>query len=264
MEMYQALLIALVACFGKITGDLGYFMFDRPIVLVPLTGLCLGNLEAGLILGAELELVFLGVVSIGGATPADVNMGSVLASAFAISMNQGTDVALALAFPIGVLLQMVKMLIYFFRATTMHRVDEYAKTAEFDKITFMHFGHCAIYVTTYGFIAFFSLVFGAEAINTIVQNIPTVIMDGLKVTSDMLPAVGFALLLNMLWDKKLAVFLLFGFVLSSYLQLPVLAVSIIALTIGVVMIVQDRSNKGLAPVQAMDHSIKEEEDFFNE
>lgn len=260
MEIYQAILIACVACFGKIAGDLGYFMFDRPIVLVPLTGLCLGNLELGLILGAELELVFLGVVSIGGATPADVNMGSVLASAFAISMNQGTDVALALAFPIGVLLQMVKMLIYFFRATTMHNVEEYAKKAEFSKITWMHFGHCAIYVSVYGLIAFCSLVFGAEAINSLVTQIPEVIMDGLKVVSNMLPAVGFALLLNMLWDKKLCVFLLFGFVLSSYLALPVLAVSIIALTIGVVMMIQDK--KG--PTMQVAGQTNEEEDFFNE
>ena len=77
----------------------------------------------------------------------------------------------------------------------------------------------------------------------------------------MLPAVGFALLLNMLWDKKLAILLLFGFVLSSYLQLPVLAVSIIALTIGLIMIAQDRSSSKTA-VQTTGE-INEEEDFFN-
>lgn len=261
MEIYQAFLVALVACFGKFTGDIGYFMFDRPIVLVPLTGLMLGDLQQGLLLGAELELVFLGIVSIGGATPADVNMGSVLASAFAISMGAGTDVALALAFPIGILLQMVKMLVYFFRATTMHKVEEYAQQAEFDKITFMHFGHCALYVSIYGIIAFCSLVFGAQAIQSIVEAIPQVIMDGLQATSNMLPAVGFALLLNMLWDKKLAILLLFGFVLSSYLQLPVLAVSIIALTIGILMIAQERNSAKIA-VPMNDH-INEEEDFFN-
>lgn len=261
MEIYQALLIALVACFGKFTGDIGYFMFDRPIVLVPLTGLMLGDLQQGLILGAELELVFLGIVSIGGATPADVNMGSVLASAFAISMGAGTNVALALAFPIGILLQMVKMLVYFFRATTMHKVEEYAKQAEFDKITFLHFGHCAIYVSLYGIIAFCSLVFGAEAISALVDAIPQVIMDGLQATSNMLPAVGFALLLNMLWDKKLAILLLFGFVLASYLLLPVLAVSIIALTIGVIMIAQEKNGAKHEP--AADSVINEEEDFFH-
>lgn len=263
MEIYQALLIALVACFGKITGDLGYFMFDRPIVLVPLVGLCLGDLNTGLIMGAELELVFLGVVSIGGATPADVNMGSVLASAFAISMHQGMDVALALAFPIGVLLQMVKMLIYFFRATTMHLVELYAENAEFDKISRLHFLHCAIYVSVYGLIAFCSLVFGANVINDIVKAIPDSIMHGLDVSSKMLPAVGFALLLNMLWDKKLAVLLLFGFVLSSYLQLPVLAVSIIALTIGVIMVMQGKNNTLKPGVEAAG-AMSEEEDFFNE
>ena len=262
MEIYQALLIALVACFGKFTGDIGYWMLDRPIVLVPLTGLCLGDLNQGLLLGAELELVFLGVVSIGGATPADVNMGSVLASAFAISMGAGTEVALALAFPIGVLLQMVKMLIYFFRATTMHLVEEYAERADFKKISLLHWGHCAIYVSVYGIIAFSSLVFGADAIQQIVAGIPEVVMNGLQATSNMLPAVGFALLLNMLWDKKLWILMLFGFVLSSYLQLPVLAISIIALTIGIIMVYQDRSGPKVATVVVEPEN--EEGDFFND
>lgn len=265
MEIYQALLVALVACFGKFTGDVGYLMIDRPIVLVPLTGLVMGDLETGLLLGAELELVFLGVVSIGGATPADVNMGSVLASAFAMSLNQGTEVALALAYPIGIFAQMVKMLIYFFRSTTMHKVDEYAKQAEFDKITFMHFGHCAIYVAVYGIIVFCSLVFGSNTIQSIVNVIPQWLMDGLSVASDMLPAVGLALLLNMLWDNKLCVFLFFGFVLTSYLTLPVMAVFIIALTFAVVMLLQDQNSAKAKPaMQAAGSVIDEEEDFFNE
>lgn len=262
MEIYQALLIALVASFGKFTGDNGGFMIDRPIVLAPLVGMILGDPYQGLIMGAALELIFLGVVSIGGATPSDANMGSVLGSAFAISMNQGVEIALALAVPIGILLQMVKMIVYFFRATTMDKVEVYAENGEFEKITKLHFGHCAIYVTLYGIIAFSALYFGSDAIKSIVENIPESILTGLNNASQMLPAVGFALLMNMLWDKKLGVLLLFGFVLASYLQLPIIAVAIIALTIGVVMIVQDMNKQKLVTQENV--VVDEEEDFFNE
>lgn len=261
MEIYQALLIALVASFGKFTGDIGGFMFDRPIVLAPLVGLILGDLNQGLMMGAALELIFLGVVSIGGATPSDANMGSVLGSAFAISMHQGTEIALALAVPIGLLLQMVKLIVYFFRSTTMDKVSVYAENGEFEKITRLHFGHCAIYVTLYGCIAFFSLYFGADVMKNMVDMIPTIVLTGLGNASQMLPAVGFALLMNMLWDNKLCVFLLFGFVLASYLQLPIIAIAIIALTIGVIMIVQDMRSK---PQATTNVELSDEEGFFNE
>lgn len=262
MEIYQALLIAMVAAFGKFTGDIGGFMFDRPIVLAPLVGLVLGDLQQGLLMGAALELIFLGVVSIGGATPSDANMGSVLGSAFAISMNQGTEIALALAVPIGLLLQMVKLIVYFFRSTTMDKVGVYAEKGEFEKITRLHFGHCAFYVTLYGCIAFFSLYFGADAMKSIVDSIPEIVLTGLGNASQMLPAVGFALLMNMLWDNKLCVFLLFGFVLASYLALPIIAIAIIALTIGVIMIVQDMRVKPQVATATVGNS--EEEEFFNE
>lgn len=266
MELYQALLIALVASFGKFTGDIGGFMFDRPIVLAPLVGIILGDPAQGLAMGAALELIFLGVVSIGGATPSDANMGSVLGAAFAISLNQGVEIALALAVPIGLLLQMVKMIVYFFRSTTMHKVEEYAENGEFDKITRLHFGHCAIYVTLYAVIAFTACYFGADVIRSVVESIPEVVLTGLNNASQMLPAVGFALLMNMLWDTKLSVFLLFGFVLASYLGLPIIAVAIIALTVGVVMIVQDMNNRSkvTGTGTAVAVALSEEEDFFNE
>ena len=98
MTLVQALLIALVAAAGQAAGDIGgNVMVNRPIVLAPLVGAILGDLQQGLIMGAALELIFLGVVSIGGATPSDSNMGSVLGTAFAMSMHQGVEIALALA-----------------------------------------------------------------------------------------------------------------------------------------------------------------------
>ena len=88
MTLVQALLIALVAAAGQAAGDIGgNVMVNRPIVLAPLVGAILGDLQQGLIMGAALELIFLGVVSIGGATPSDSNMGSVLGTAFAMSMH---------------------------------------------------------------------------------------------------------------------------------------------------------------------------------
>ena len=265
MTLVQALLIALVAAAGQAAGDIGgNVMVNRLIVLAPLVGAILGDLQQGLIMGAALELIFLGVVSIGGATPSDSNMGSVLGTAFAMSMHQGVEIALALAVPIGILQQMVKYLVYFFRATTMHKVEEFAEAGDFGKITRFHFGHCALYAALYGLIAFVSLQFGAGAMQALVEKIPAIIITGLGAASQMLPAVGFALLMNMLWDNRLCVFLFFGFILSVYLNLPIIAIAGIAATIGIVMIVQDISASRTPRMAAQPDAQSEEEAFFNE
>ena len=53
----QAILIGLIAAFGKFDYQLGTLYAFRPIVLCPLVGLVLGDLQSGLAIGASLELL---------------------------------------------------------------------------------------------------------------------------------------------------------------------------------------------------------------
>ena len=46
----------------------------------------------------------------------------------------------------------------------------------------------------------------------------------------MLPAVGFAMLLNILWDKRFVPLFFIGFAVSVYLELNVMAVTILSLS----------------------------------
>ena len=80
----QAILIGLIAAFGKFDCQLGTLYAFRPIVLCPLVGLVLGDLQTGLAVGASLELLFMGSVSIGAYVPPNETIGGVLACAFAI------------------------------------------------------------------------------------------------------------------------------------------------------------------------------------
>ena len=53
-------------------------------------GLVLGDLQSGLAIGASLELLFMGSISIGAYVPPDETIGGVLACAFAIQLGQST------------------------------------------------------------------------------------------------------------------------------------------------------------------------------
>ena len=84
-------------------------MVIRPIVVSPVIGALLGDLQTGVMVGATLELVFMGAIQIGAAVPPDVLVGAGLGTAFAIQSGQGADIALALALPIAILAQSLKV-----------------------------------------------------------------------------------------------------------------------------------------------------------
>lgn len=87
--------------------------------------------------------------------------------------------------------------------------------------------------------------------------IPSYIIDGMGVASAILPAIGFALLLQMMLSKKLAVFFFLGFLLVAYLNVSVIGV--VAFSVVVVLIMfffGGNSNK----VNAMSTSGEEVDD----
>ena len=71
----QAILVGLVGAFGGLDYQLGTLYAFRPIVLCPLVGLVLGDLQTGLAVGASLELLFMGSVSIGAYVPPNETIG---------------------------------------------------------------------------------------------------------------------------------------------------------------------------------------------
>lgn len=68
--LVKTLLIALVSFIGFLECGVGNSMIQRPIVMGPLVGLVLGDVNAGLAVGATLELAFMGNVTIGSSAAA--------------------------------------------------------------------------------------------------------------------------------------------------------------------------------------------------
>ena len=75
----------------------------RPITIGPLVGLVLGDLQTGVTIGASLELLFMGAISVGAYIPPDVLIGGILATAFAIKSGRGYESAVTLAMPIALI-----------------------------------------------------------------------------------------------------------------------------------------------------------------
>ncbi|HZE85271.1 MAG TPA: PTS sugar transporter subunit IIC, partial [Puia sp.] len=130
--------ITLIAVFGHSEDFLGTTLLSRPLVLAPLVGLALGDLNQGVIIGATLELIFMGNIKVGAAIPPDVITGGVLSTAFAILSGKGPAVALALAIPISILAEMVISGLFVFRSVFNKKFIQYAEEGSYRKIQRLH------------------------------------------------------------------------------------------------------------------------------
>ena len=73
--LVQAILIGLIAMFVTFEWMFGTNLGSRPIITGMLVGLVMGDLKTGIILGATLEMVFIGSITLGAAVPPDVING---------------------------------------------------------------------------------------------------------------------------------------------------------------------------------------------
>lgn len=246
----KALLVSLITALGYSDDFFGCSMLHRPIVLAPLVGLVLGDFQSGIIIGATLELVWMGIVSIGAAIPPDIITGSVLGTTFAILSGNGPEIALALAVPIAMLAQLLKSAIYIIRSGLLHKADKYADDGDIKGIERIHIGAYLMIVIPMALISFLAVLLGAGAMEMAINVVPQVIIDGLVVTSGLLPALGFALLARLMISKKLAPYFFLGFVLAVYLKLPIIGVAMVGIIIGLVMMQFNNNNDNRNEVTA--------------
>lgn len=261
----QAFLLAIVM-FVTYGGNwlTGQSMIDRPIVVGPLVGLVLGDLESGVIIGASLEAVFMGAINVGGTAAVNPAVGTVFGTAFAILLDGGSEVALTLAIPIGILAGAMETLISIVLSASAEPFDRLAKEGKEKSIVALRFGLWALKFLVFSVIVFVAVLVGSGPIKTFVDSIPDVVMNGLAVCGGLLPAAGFAILLKMLWEKKIAIFYFLGFTLIAYLKLPLVALAIIGTVIAVSSAMRDKEMLDLKNTKSVVVAAIEddEEDFF--
>lgn len=238
--MLQAFLIFVVAFIGFLECGVGNSMIQRPIVMGPLVGLVLGDLHTGLIVGATLELAFMGNITIGAALPPEITAGGILGTAFAIKTGSGAAAALALAIPIATVALLLKNFYYLtVRVFFLHKSDDYAAKGDVAGVDRMHMISFLSYDILMSLILAICFYSGSGVVKSFLTIIPKFIIDGMNIAAGILPALGFALLTSMLINKKVAPYLLLGFVLAAYLKVPVLGVALIGIAIVALSIVNN-------------------------
>jgi mannose/fructose/N-acetylgalactosamine-specific phosphotransferase system component IIC len=268
--MKEALLIALTYWIIQIANDSGAssFGFFRPIFTAPVTGLLLGDFKTGLILGAELEAIYMGIVGFGGSSPADATSAAVICTAYVIIGGMDMEAAIAFALPIGTVLAEANQLATLLAAYVVPKFDKYAASGDTVRFKRLHIWYrVLVSKSIHTILIFFAVLLGATRIQGLLDILPAFIMHGLTVAGNLLPAVGLGILCAMTFNKRYGPWLFVGFAMAAYLGLGNMGVAIFAGAAAVLTYFSETKNTVSSPQTAETAApVKktEQEDFFNE
>ena len=192
----------------------------RPIVIGPIIGAIMGDLQTGLMIGASYELMMIGAMPVGGAQPPNAVIGGIMATVFGISLKLDVAAALPLAIPFALLGQYAVTALFTVVSPLMLKADKYAEEGNPQGIVRLNY-------LTMGLLA------GSAIGEQLTSKIAPWVFAGLGAAGKMMPALGFGMLLRVMYSKELAMFLFVGFVFVAYMQLPLLAVAFIGVAVAV-------------------------------
>lgn len=235
----------------------------RPIVVAPLAGLLLGDFETGVIMGAALESVFMGISAIGGSVPADVTTGSIIAVAFTVLTGADMETGLALSLPIGTAMASINGLFTPVWGALSPYWEKLAGSGNIKKYELQVMLVNLLTPIVSAIVLFFAVAYGVEGLQSFLASLPAWVMTGLGAASGMMLAVGFAILTSMIWSKEIGYFFFLGYVMVVYMGMGTLPIAIVGIVIAITMFMSEKRVIDLKnQISASNQQQTEEEDFF--
>lgn len=239
-----ALLLGLVAFIAQSEFALGTSLLSRPIVTATLAGLILGDLSTGVIMGAGLELAFMGMFSVGASIPPDPVSAGILGAGLDIQAGGGVETALLLGMPIATLtLVLENAFLIFVLPIFVNLADKGAEKGNYKQIEISHILAGVGLSLMKAIVVAGGFLIGNQTISQLLDMIPDFLQHGLEVAAGIIPALGFAMLAELLMNKKVAHFFFLGFFLIGYLDIPVTGIAIFGLILAIILIRLENKNK---------------------
>lgn len=265
--MAQALIVALTYWALILLHRFGAnSMAERPIVVGPVVGLVLGDVVTGPLIGAALEVIYLGIVSVGGAQATDTLYATAMAVALSIISNVPQEAAIILAIPLGFIGLFMLQVTRIFFAFMCPILDKIAESGDQRKYSLAYILHIIVGYSFGPITMFIALLAGADATQQFINAMPDFIMNGMKAAGGMLPALGLGILLSMIWDAKKSIYFFLGVVMVIYLDVPMIGLAVIGAFLMLMDLYRNqelrKATRGLAST-AIGKKVSDEEDFFN-
>ncbi|KRM54869.1 phosphoenolpyruvate-dependent sugar phosphotransferase system EIIC [Lacticaseibacillus sharpeae JCM 1186 = DSM 20505] len=217
---------------------------NYPLLIGFVAGIIMGDVKTGLVVGATLQLMVLGVGTYGGASIPDFMTGAIVGTAYAVITGRGIDFAIGLAVPVGLLMVQLDVLARFTNTFFLHRVDRNIEQNNIHGVA----RNVVLGVLPWGLSraipVLVMLIVGNNVVQSIVAAMPQWLTKGLSVAGGILPVVGIAILLRFLPTKRFISYLIIGFFAAAYLKVPMLGVALLGLAMAVIYYTRSGNTTG--------------------
>lgn len=227
----------------------GFYVLQRPLVAGFLVGLVLGDPVQGAIIGATINLVFIGVINVGGAVPSDMALPGYIGTAVVLSAGLDSYAALALSVPLGLLgtaLWVGKMTL---NSLFVRMADAAAEAGNVGRMKLMTFlpSQLIVFAGKMVLVSVF-LLLCAPALGAWLGSIENAaVLSGIAAVGGLLPALGIALNLRTILKKDTWPALAVGFLLSAYLGAGVVEVTFVGLVFAALYVLFARCEERAVP-----------------
>lgn len=203
------------------------------------TGAIMGDLATGFYLGGTYELMNIGLNPLGGSTVPNYNMGVVVGVAFGAVTNleTGMAVGIVVATLASTLDVFAKMSGSFFLHEAQKRVDGRDIGGAMKWIRIGLWPRIILDAPLPLIILFIA---GAPIVEAINNMIPAWLLSGFKNAGNMLPAIGFAILLRSMNIKGNFQYVIIGFVLFAYLGVGALGAALVGIALAMIAFYNSR------------------------
>lgn len=234
VQIWQMVLVILYGFFINYEKNSTMFSTYQPVTAGFVVGLIMGDITTGLFIGGTLQLMSLGISNFGGASIPDYQTASVVATYITITTGQDTSVGITIGIPVALLMVQFDVIRQTAGIYLVHKAEKSVEAGEYNKISLMQMIGVVLTIATTGIPVLLAVVFGPDLVNTILAYTPEWLTGGLSVAGGLLPAVGIGLLLRYLPVKEHFSYLLIGFVLAVYLNIPLLGVALLGAAIALI------------------------------
>lgn len=228
----QMVLVTLWFTFyNLLTSGTGLGLAAGGVVLNGLVvGAIMGDISTGFYLGGTYELMNIGLNPLGGSTVPNYNMGVVAFGAVA-GVETGMAVGIVVATLASTLDVLAKMVGSFFLHKAQDAVGKKNIKGAMNWIRLGFWPRILLDATIPLIILF---AFGAPLVEAINSVIPAWLLSGFKTAGNMLPAIGFAILLRSMNIKGNFQYVIIGFVLYAYLGIGALGAALVGVALAMI------------------------------
>ncbi len=242
MSIITIILIIIIALLAGMEGVLDEFQFHQPLVACTLIGLVTGHLTEGIILGGSLQMIALGWANVGAAIAPDAALASVASAIIMVlGLEGGTtnvqtaiSTSIAVAIPLSVAGLFLTMICRTIAIPMVHLMDSAAEKGNIRAMETWQILAILLQGVRIAIPAAALCIVPATVVTDVLNKMPAWLSGGMTVGGGMVAAVGYAMVINMMFTKETWPFFAIGFVLAAIGQLTLIALGAIGVALALI------------------------------